>query len=324
MHGHLSSAIFEVYRVAPWQPLRRRRLRCRPSVRHPWRASVTGRSFAGSSPSPTCWRTAWSSWCRSPRSRSSARSSTPPAAWSRWPTSSRMVAMLLTANSYAQMVRAFPMAGSVYNYAGRGIAPPVGFLAGWVDPARLRAGAGPALHRGGVSMNAVVTAIPVWIWLVVFVVRQHRHQLPRHQDHRPDRPDDVPGRRAGRPRPLADLLRGRPGRRARATASARPRRCSTATPSAGRWSSARSPSRCCPSSASTASRCSPRRTARRPGRSAARWPARCWSPARCSSSQTWVASMLVPNPDAVIDEGYAGDGFYDGGGGGRRRTGSTC
>ena len=37
-----------------------------------------------------------------------------------------MVAMMFTANSYAQMSRAFPMAGSVYTYAGRGISPPVG------------------------------------------------------------------------------------------------------------------------------------------------------------------------------------------------------
>src|SRR5687767_9317176 len=43
-----------------------------------------------------------------------------------------MVAMMFTALSYSQMVKAFPMAGSVYSYAGRGIAPPVGFLAGWV------------------------------------------------------------------------------------------------------------------------------------------------------------------------------------------------
>src|SRR3954465_9240447 len=43
-----------------------------------------------------------------------------------------MVAMVFTALSYAQMVKAFPMAGSVYSYAGRGIAAPVGFLAGWV------------------------------------------------------------------------------------------------------------------------------------------------------------------------------------------------
>ncbi len=43
-----------------------------------------------------------------------------------------MVAMVFTALSYSQMSRAFPMAGSVYTYAGRGIAPPVGFLAGWM------------------------------------------------------------------------------------------------------------------------------------------------------------------------------------------------
>ena len=43
-----------------------------------------------------------------------------------------MIAMMFTALSYAQMVQAFPMAGSVYTYAGRGIAAPVGFLAGWV------------------------------------------------------------------------------------------------------------------------------------------------------------------------------------------------
>jgi hypothetical protein len=42
-----------------------------------------------------------------------------------------MVALVFTAASYAQMVKAFPLAGSVYNYAGRGIAAPVGFLAGW-------------------------------------------------------------------------------------------------------------------------------------------------------------------------------------------------
>ncbi|MDQ3481790.1 MAG: amino acid permease, partial [Actinomycetota bacterium] len=43
-----------------------------------------------------------------------------------------MLAMIFTANSYAQMAKAFPMAGSVYTYAGRGIAAPVGFLSGWM------------------------------------------------------------------------------------------------------------------------------------------------------------------------------------------------
>jgi amino acid transporter len=40
-----------------------------------------------------------------------------------------MVAMAFTALSYAQMSRAFPMAGSGYTYSGRGLRPEAGFLA---------------------------------------------------------------------------------------------------------------------------------------------------------------------------------------------------
>jgi amino acid transporter len=81
-----------------------------------------------------------------------------------------MVAMIFTAYSYAQMVKAFPMAGSVYAYAGRGIAPPVGFLAGWailLDYVLV-----PSLLYliASVAMNSVVHSVPVWLWLVAFVV----------------------------------------------------------------------------------------------------------------------------------------------------------
>jgi amino acid transporter len=81
-----------------------------------------------------------------------------------------MLAMAFTAASYSQMSRAFPMAGSVYTYAGRGIAQPVGFLAGWMillDYVLV-----PALLYliASVAMNATVPAVPVWIWLVGFVV----------------------------------------------------------------------------------------------------------------------------------------------------------
>ena len=81
-----------------------------------------------------------------------------------------MVAMMFTANSYAQMSQAFPMAGSVYTYAGRGINPSVGFLAGWViilDYVLV-----PALLYliAGVAMNSLVPGIPVWVWLIAFVV----------------------------------------------------------------------------------------------------------------------------------------------------------
>ena len=80
------------------------------------------------------------------------------------------VAMMFTAVSYSQMARAFPMAGSVYTYAGRGIAQPVGFLAGWMillDYVLV-----PALLYliAAIAMNSIVTSIPVWIWLVGFVL----------------------------------------------------------------------------------------------------------------------------------------------------------
>ena len=81
-----------------------------------------------------------------------------------------MVAMMFTALSYAQMSRAFPMAGSVYTYAGRGLAPSVGFLAGWMI--LLDYFLVPALLYliASVAMNSLIASIPVWLWLIGFVV----------------------------------------------------------------------------------------------------------------------------------------------------------
>ncbi len=81
-----------------------------------------------------------------------------------------LVAMAFTALSYAQMARAFPMAGSVYTYAGRGIAAPVGFIAGWailLDYVLV-----PSLLYlvASVAMNSFVPAVPVWAWIIVFVL----------------------------------------------------------------------------------------------------------------------------------------------------------
>jgi amino acid transporter len=81
-----------------------------------------------------------------------------------------MVAMAFTALSYAQMAKAFPMAGSVYTYTGRGIAAPVGFLAGWVillDYVLV-----PALLYlvASAAMASFVPAVPIWAWLVGFIV----------------------------------------------------------------------------------------------------------------------------------------------------------
>ncbi len=81
-----------------------------------------------------------------------------------------MVAMAFTALSYAQMSKAFPMAGSVYSYAGRGLHPGAGFLAGWLillDYVLI-----PALLYiiAALAMNSFVTTIPVWAWIVLFVL----------------------------------------------------------------------------------------------------------------------------------------------------------
>ncbi|MEV4184798.1 APC family permease [Streptosporangium canum] len=81
-----------------------------------------------------------------------------------------MVAMAFTALSYAQMAKAFPMAGSVYTYAGRGITGTVGFLAGWVillDYVLV-----PALLYliASAAMASFLPVIPIWGWLIVFVI----------------------------------------------------------------------------------------------------------------------------------------------------------
>ena len=58
-----------------------------------------------------------------------------------------MVAMFFTAMSYWSMSRAFPVSGSVYAYAQRGIHPIVGFFCRLADPAGLYSGAVAALYR---------------------------------------------------------------------------------------------------------------------------------------------------------------------------------
>ena len=68
------------------------------------------------------------------------------------------------------MSRAFPMAGSVYTYAGRGIAQPVGFIAGWMillDYVLV-----PALLYliAAIAMNSIYPSVPVLVWLIGFVV----------------------------------------------------------------------------------------------------------------------------------------------------------
>ncbi|MGY1695291.1 APC family permease [Geodermatophilus sp. SYSU D00814] len=80
------------------------------------------------------------------------------------------LAMAFTAASYSQMSRAFPMAGSVYTYAGRGIAQPVGFVAGWMILLDYVLVPGLLYLIAAVAMNSIWASVPVWVWLVGFVV----------------------------------------------------------------------------------------------------------------------------------------------------------
>ena len=80
------------------------------------------------------------------------------------------IAMMFTALSYAQMSRAFPMAGSVYTYAGRGIAAPVGFLAGWMILLDYVLVPGLLYLIASIAMNSLVPSVAVWVWLTAFVV----------------------------------------------------------------------------------------------------------------------------------------------------------
>jgi amino acid transporter len=80
-----------------------------------------------------------------------------------------MVGMIFTAFSYARMSEAFPIAGSVYSYAQRGINPTIGFFAGWVvllDYILI-----PSLLYlvSAAALGELVPTIPTWIWLVVFI-----------------------------------------------------------------------------------------------------------------------------------------------------------
>ncbi|AYN98085.1 MULTISPECIES: APC family permease [Pseudomonas] len=81
-----------------------------------------------------------------------------------------MVAMLFTALSYGSMARAFPIAGSVYSYALRGLHPNVGFLAGWLlllDYLLIP----PLLYiYAAMALNHLYPEIPKFAFILMFMV----------------------------------------------------------------------------------------------------------------------------------------------------------
>jgi amino acid transporter len=80
-----------------------------------------------------------------------------------------LIGMFFTATSYAAMSRAFPVAGSVYSYAQRGLSEIAGFFAGWLillDYILI-----PALLYlfSAIALQPIFPNVPEWIWLIGFV-----------------------------------------------------------------------------------------------------------------------------------------------------------
>ncbi|WP_294954630.1 APC family permease [uncultured Gilliamella sp.] len=78
--------------------------------------------------------------------------------------------MALTACSYARMVKALPHAGAVYAYCSAGIHPNAGFLVGWLLLLDYMFIPAVAYLFSGISLNALIPEIPVWIWTFLAVV----------------------------------------------------------------------------------------------------------------------------------------------------------
>lgn len=77
-----------------------------------------------------------------------------------------LIALLFTAYSYGQMVKAYPIAGSTYTYAQKSIHPKVGFLVGWavmLDYLFL-----PMVNFaiGSAYLTAVFPQIPSAVWVL--------------------------------------------------------------------------------------------------------------------------------------------------------------
>jgi amino acid transporter len=81
-----------------------------------------------------------------------------------------MIGMFFTALSYAAMSEAFPVAGSVYSYAHRGLHEIAGFFSGWLillDYILV-----PALIYiiSAVAIQPMVPGVPAWAWIAGFIV----------------------------------------------------------------------------------------------------------------------------------------------------------
>jgi putrescine importer len=81
-----------------------------------------------------------------------------------------LVAMLVTAYSYGQMVKAYPVSGSAYTYTRKSINSHLGFMVGWsvlLDYVFL-----PMVIWliGSVYLESAFPGVPAWVWIIAFIL----------------------------------------------------------------------------------------------------------------------------------------------------------
>jgi amino acid transporter len=77
--------------------------------------------------------------------------------------------MFFTALSYAAMSRAFPLAGSVYTYAQRGLHEIAGFFSGWLILLDYILVPSLLYLFSAVALRPIFPAVPAWVWLGGFI-----------------------------------------------------------------------------------------------------------------------------------------------------------
>ncbi|SCC67474.1 APC family permease [Kosakonia oryziphila] len=80
-----------------------------------------------------------------------------------------MVAMFFTAMSYWSMSRAFPVSGSVYAYAQRGLHPVVGFFAGWLILLDYILVPSLLYIVSAAALTPMLPGVPTWVWIAGFI-----------------------------------------------------------------------------------------------------------------------------------------------------------
>src|SRR5580658_5289575 len=81
-----------------------------------------------------------------------------------------LIGMFFTALSYAAMSRAFPLAGSVYTYAQRGLHEIAGFFSGWLILLDYVLVPSLLYLFSAVALSPILPQMPEWTWLVGFIV----------------------------------------------------------------------------------------------------------------------------------------------------------